>query len=355
MISTNRQVVIVGASSAVAPRHIEAFHTLPSTQVVALVEVDPNKAEQLRSAYPAIAVYSRVADIDQDGIDLAVVCVPDFAHGPVVLECLDRGWNVLCEKPLTDDVSLAEQLFAHAERAGLVLSVGYQRRHMLSSLGAQIIDGLIGELYWVDAWWLRREGHPDSRREFTRSGSGVRGDLVPHLLSQTLQFLDAGQLVVQARDWHISPGWSSEDVARLTIRDGKGVELQLNAAYDKPHLAEVDDCGIAVYGTLGSVHVQLPTSQDELWAHRHPPTLYPRDGSSVRKLEPLPSTQRCHLLQAESVMDTIEAAPTPAAQRSAEMALIRTVAAAQASATWHGVAIPVESFETAAEARRYVS
>ncbi|BBZ06966.1 hypothetical protein MDOR_11350 [Mycolicibacterium doricum] len=355
MTDTIRRVAIVGASSAVAPRHLEALLALPSTEVVALVEVDPNKAERLRLAHPEIAVYPQAADIDQDGIDLAVVCVPDFAHGPVVVECLDRGWNVLCEKPLTDDVALAEDLFAHADKVGLLLAVGYQRRFMLAKLGEQIVNGLIGDLYWVDAWWLRRAGHPASRREFTRRGLGVRGDLVPHLLSQTLQFLDPGQLVVQARDWRISPGWRSEDVARLTVRDDKGVELQAHVAYDKPHVDAVDDCGIACYGTLGSIHVQLPTTHDQLWANRNPPTLFSRDGSPARKLDPLPSTQQCHLLQAQAVIDALTAGSAPAEQQAAEMTLIRTVAAAQASATWRGVAVPIENLGTAVGKRRYAS
>lgn len=344
-----------GAASSVAPRHLEALLALPSAQVVALVEADPTKAQHLRNAYPELAVYSRITEIVQDEIDLAVVCVPDFAHGPVVIECLDRGWNVLCEKPLADDAVLAEDLFDNANKAGLLLAVGYQRRFMLAELGEQIAKGLIGDLYSVDAWWLRRAGHPASRRGFARRGSGVRGDLVPHLLSQTLRFLGVDQLVVQARDWRISPEWSSEDVARVTVRDDKGVEPQVDVAYDKPHVAAVDDCGIAFHGTLGSIHAQLPTIQDQLWADRNPPMLYPRDGSPTRDLDPLPTTQQCHLLQAIAVVDALKDGPDPDRQQAAEMTLIRTVAAAQASATWGGVAIPVENFGTVVGARRFVS
>ncbi|MEU4314579.1 Gfo/Idh/MocA family oxidoreductase [Nocardia sp. NPDC024068] len=335
-----RGIAIVGASSAVAPRHTEAFGALPSTEIRALVEIDPGKAELLRAAHPDIPVFGSIAEVSAP-IDLAVVCVPDPAHGPVVTECLDRGWHVLCEKPLTDDIAMAEQLFARADKSGLFLAVAYQRRHMLAELGDLVAAGLIGDLYWVNAWWMRRSGHPDSRRGMFRRGDGVRGDLVPHMLSQTLRFLAPGQLTVVARDWQINTGWGSEDTARVTIRDGADVELQIHAAYDAPHVSTSDDCGITLYGTLGSIHVDLPTDQDSRWARNNPPILYPRNGSAVRRLAPVPTTAECHLLQAGAVSGGLSSGPAPATIRDQEMTLVRTVAAAQASATWDGVAIPV--------------
>jgi predicted dehydrogenase len=333
-------VCVVGAGSGVAPRHIEAFGEHPATAVDALIESDPARAELLRARHPGIAVTDRLPAAPRGAPGLAVVCVPDAAHTDVVTRCLDAGWHVLCEKPLTDDPEAAERLFALAEDAGLHLAVAYQRRFMLEDLHQRVADGAIGRLHCVNARWLRRAGHPESRRGLDRRGSGVRGDLIPHLLSQGLPFLGPGPLSVQARDWRVGDGWATEDVARLIARGHDGIELQVDVAYDAPHLDRPDDCWVELHGGLGSIHAELPTHQDAEWAAAHPPVLYPRTGTPER-LAPLRTTAECHLLQADRIVRSLAAGPAPAADRDRELALVRTMAAAQASALHQGPIIQV--------------
>ncbi|GAA0537401.1 Gfo/Idh/MocA family oxidoreductase [Saccharopolyspora thermophila] len=340
LLPTDRiRVCVVGGFSAVAPRHIEATVAHPATELAALVEPDEAKAERLRQQHPAIPVTDHVPAAPHDA-GLAIVCVPDSAHAEVVIRCLDLGWHVLCEKPLTDDADVAAQLFDHAERAGRYLAVAYQRRFMVDGLHQRIADGAVGRLHCINARWLRRAGHPDSRRGLARRGHGVRGDLIPHLLSQTLPLLGPGPLTVQARDWQVGDGWSTEDVARLTARSGHQVELQIDVAYDAPHLAKSDDCWLEFHGTGGSIHAELPTHQDEQWAQAHPPMLYPRSGAPIA-LPALRSTAQCHLLQLDHVVRAMGRGPAPAEERQRELALVRTMAAAQVSALWQGPIIPV--------------
>ncbi|MDA3642937.1 Gfo/Idh/MocA family oxidoreductase [Saccharopolyspora indica] len=334
------QVCIVGGSSAVAPRHVEAATDHPATSVGALVEPDETKAERLRQRYPAIPVVDRALAAPRGGAGLAIVCAPDAVHAEVVTRCLDLGWHVLCEKPLTDDAEAAARLYDHAERAGRYLGVAYQRRFMVEGLLGWIGDGITGRLHCINARWLRRAGHPESRRSLARRGHGVRGDLIPHLLSQALPLLGPEPLTVQARDWQVGPGWSTEDVARLTIRSADQVELQIDAAYDAPHLDKSDDCWLEIHGTRGSVHAELPTHQDEQWAAAHPPTCYPRTGDPVA-LPPLRTTAQCHLLQLDHVVRALASGPAPVEERERELALVRAMAASQASATWQGPIIPV--------------
>jgi predicted dehydrogenase len=338
--SEHVEAIIVGGSSGVTPRHLEAFDAHPSTNVDALVEPDHSRAELLRQRHPHLRIIDDVPRAPQATAGLAVVCVPDAAHAEVVTTCLDRGWHVLCEKPLTDDIETASELFTYAERVNRYLGVAYQRRFMLQDLAQQLTTDVLGELHCVDARWLRRAGHPASRQSLEQRGSGVRGDLIPHLLSQTLPFLGSGPLSVQARDWQVSSGWFSEDVARMTVRDSHGIELKIDVAYDSPHLHRSDDCWIEFYGALGTVHVEMPTHQDEHWATSNPPMLYPRSGSP-RALCSVRTASHCHLLQAEHVAHALTRGPASEDERDRELALVRTTAAAHASATWAGTIIPV--------------
>ena len=72
-------------------------------------------AENLTEKFPVIAergipvYHSLQAFFEQDQADLAVISSPIHLHAAMVLECLENGANVLCEKPLclTEDETLA--------------------------------------------------------------------------------------------------------------------------------------------------------------------------------------------------------------------------------------------------------
>lgn len=70
--------------------------------------------------------------IKLENVDAAIVCTPTAEHFQQASACLDRGWRLLCEKPLASNREQIVNLIARAELAkkkGQVFSLGYQRRH----------------------------------------------------------------------------------------------------------------------------------------------------------------------------------------------------------------------------------
>ncbi|MDZ4686633.1 MAG: Gfo/Idh/MocA family oxidoreductase [Planctomycetaceae bacterium] len=72
------------------------------------------------------------AVLQRDGIDGVILCTPTAEHFMQCQAALERGWHVLCEKPLARTAEEIQSLIAlgrqHRER-GRAFSVGYQRRH----------------------------------------------------------------------------------------------------------------------------------------------------------------------------------------------------------------------------------
>jgi predicted dehydrogenase len=60
-----------------------------------------------------------------DKIDFVVIVVPNVSHYPAAKAFLNCGFNVVCDKPLTFEVSEAEELAALAKKNNLLFAVTY--------------------------------------------------------------------------------------------------------------------------------------------------------------------------------------------------------------------------------------
>ena len=65
---------------------------------------------------------------DDEEIDLVVVTTPSVYHYPMALEALEKGKNVLVEKPFTETSKEAKKLFALAKEKGLFIQAYQNRR-----------------------------------------------------------------------------------------------------------------------------------------------------------------------------------------------------------------------------------
>ena len=125
--------------------HSERLHADGRARVVALCDQAElrDTAVRLRDELaPGARVY---CDFDElaarADIDAVVICTPTTLHLSQVLACRDRGWHVLCEKPLAGTRADILRIIDEATRGGPLLSIGYQRR------------------YWTAYRTLRREVH----------------------------------------------------------------------------------------------------------------------------------------------------------------------------------------------------
>ena len=84
----------------------------------------------------------------RDDVAAVLIAAPTPLHGPIVERALAAGRHVLCEKPLTLDPAADVLLAREAQRRGLVLHVGFWRRHAWPYREARrlLVEGAIGEL-----------------------------------------------------------------------------------------------------------------------------------------------------------------------------------------------------------------
>jgi predicted dehydrogenase len=103
--------------------HARVIAGLPGVSLVAVVDTDLAKADEVASATGAAAL-ADARDLPQ-GVVAAIVAVPTDVHAAVALPLIDRGIHVLVEKPLTRTLAEADALLAAARLRNVVLGVGH--------------------------------------------------------------------------------------------------------------------------------------------------------------------------------------------------------------------------------------
>jgi predicted dehydrogenase len=88
-----------------------------------------------------------------DHFDAAIVAVPDLLHAPVSVDLLERGKDVLVEKPMTGSRVEAAAMVDAVAASGRVLAVGQVRRHLsIKPWAFELLrSGALGAVERVDA------------------------------------------------------------------------------------------------------------------------------------------------------------------------------------------------------------
>jgi predicted dehydrogenase len=213
------------------------------------------------------------------------------------LEALDAGLHVLGEKPMAATVVEAREMLASAKEKGLVLDIGYQYPFMVEAAVNAVRDGLIGDVRRIQANWLRQDGIPP-QASFWRSAEsgGVTLDLLGHVLSAALPFVDKPPIWVSAQTWRDfgaarhQDGFRAEDTVAATLRFDGGVRGLFTAAW-AACIPDLEQFHLWVHGSRGTLEIPLMTVQDEEEAEQFRPILHARVfGKTADQVisEPLP-------------------------------------------------------------------
>lgn len=124
--------------------------------IVALCDVDSEKAKHTFSKYPRAKVYQDFRDMfdKQKNIDAVVVGTPDHTHAIVSMTAMKLGKHVYCEKPLTRTVAEARAIGATARQYKVATQMGNQGMAFEGNrlINEWLADGAIGTVREVHAW-----------------------------------------------------------------------------------------------------------------------------------------------------------------------------------------------------------
>src|SRR5690349_17687455 len=111
---------IVGFGEVARYGHWPAYQTSRHLRIVAVVDRSADRRALASSLSREVEAFAAIDELDQ-ALDFIDVCTPPALHVTPMLTAIDRGWHVLCEKPLLLDGLLVDELRRSARDAGVAI------------------------------------------------------------------------------------------------------------------------------------------------------------------------------------------------------------------------------------------
>ncbi len=222
------QVALVGAGH-ISAQHAPAWVASPDARLVAICDLDRNRAENRRAqlaslGHPDIAIYADVdrmlAEVRPDCVDLATR--PE-THRALVEKAAKAGCHVLCQKPLTATVAEANEMVRLCHEAGVRFMVAEMWRFLpwFRDLHRFLDAGAIGPAHYLRVIGPR---HPLSRQRPVDPGQPYFADM-PRLIvyEMYIHWIDCARFLlgevesVYARAGRVNPVIVGEDWAALLL------------------------------------------------------------------------------------------------------------------------------------------
>jgi len=106
--------------------HVGVLSELPGVQVSGIADANPERVKNMASRYriPHFTDYRELFHL----VDAVVVAVPTHMHYEIARDFLNAGIHVLLEKPCSNNLEQAKELFDISIKKNLVLHIGHVER-----------------------------------------------------------------------------------------------------------------------------------------------------------------------------------------------------------------------------------
>ncbi len=246
---------------------------------------------------------SRVYDTYQDLIngelklpkgeraDFVAICTPNYTHFPIAKMCLENGFNVMCEKPMTITVKEAEELASLVKKTKLTFGVmhTYVGYPMVKLARDMVARGDLGKIAKVvvqyPQGWMRKVDPKKTtverlrwRMDPKRSGiSGCMADIGTHA-ANLAEYITGLKIKEVLADLTSFTGGALDDDGNVLIhleKEAKGVLIASQIS-----TGEENGLRIRVYGEKKAIAwrqedphfltVMNPSAAEEKWKRANP-------------------------------------------------------------------------------------
>jgi predicted dehydrogenase len=262
---------------------------LPGQEVVALCDVyEPNLLAATEWAAPGVALetdYHRI--LDRKDIDAVVIASPNHWHARMLIDAVQAGKDVYCEKPMTHTIAEGPKIVSAVQASGRIVQTGTQQRswpHWL--LAGQLIDeGMLGTITFVHTYWYQSYGwqpptgpdrfmpdrlewahwlgdapsQPLDREKFYNwrwfwdFGGGALTDLMTHWIDMIQRYIHQPAPLEASTigNNYLHPMWQCPDTVTCALQyPGK-----VSVTYTGTMSSNIDDGGVVIRGTRATLKI----------------------------------------------------------------------------------------------------
>ncbi len=220
-------------------------------RIEAVASRSKEKAEEFASRFSVAKAYGDYQELYDDGdVDLVYVAVPHSHHKTVMLDAIEKGKNILCEKAFTVNEEEAKAVFAKAKEKGVFVGEAMWTRYMPSRsiINQAIKDGRIGRVTSISANLGYKLTHKERIMKRELAG-GALLDIGIYPLNFALMVENESTITGMAG--LCTKSETGVDLSEnMTLTFSSGVIASISADAE----AITDRCGW-IYGTEGSIEV----------------------------------------------------------------------------------------------------
>ena len=260
-----------GSGSFIGAMHRQAARLDDRYEIVTGIlssDLQKSKKDALELGIDPNRIYSSVKEMldgeasRQDGADVVAIMTPNDSHYEYAVSALEHGFDVICDKPMTNTLEEAETLHKKVQESGLVfcLTHNYTGYPMVRQAQAMVADGQLGTVRLVQVEYVQGgkadESKPDPstswRFDPVRGGpSLVMGDIGSHA-HNLVRFVTGLEVAeVAAEIGNIVPGRAVHDYGGALLRFDNGAR---GSYWVTQAASGVENClRIRVSGTKGSL------------------------------------------------------------------------------------------------------
>ena len=309
--SSPLRIILIGCGAVARQFYVPALRGLQEAgliRVSAIVDPAVTAREAIARSFPKAGQFGSVEQTIAPAGTLAIIASPASAHAAHAVMAFERGWHVLCEKPMAASLPEAESMVAAAKRSQRILAAGLYHRFYPSSqyIRALCRDWALGPLTRFDISEGGPSRWPVGPAFFDRAQTrgGVLFDVGIHVLDllswwigepAQLRYADDAMGGLEANAFiHLNFPGGAQGRVHLS-RDWKTAQ-QYRIVFERGivtwNISEGNRLTVQLAGAPAALHGTLVTS-----AMEPPDTAEP---------VPLPGNAQCFMLQIRNVIGAIE-------------------------------------------------
>ena len=233
---------------AMGRHHARLYFQLPDVELIGVADIAEERAISVAQSYGCQA-YLDYTDLLKENLDVVSLAVPTTLHKRVALGAIQRGVNILIEKPIASTLKDADELVEAARQNGVKLMVGHVEHFnpAITKLKELIDNGHLGQIISISA---KRVGPYQSRI----TDVGVIVDIGTHDI-EVMSYL-YGEKVKEVYALAGSTVHKYEDHAIVTLRFNNGASGVIETNWLTPHKVRT----LTVTGSKGIAEVNYNES-----------------------------------------------------------------------------------------------
>ncbi|NLL83654.1 MAG: Gfo/Idh/MocA family oxidoreductase [Lentisphaerae bacterium] len=255
-----QRVCVIGLGP-IGNRHAKLYHENPLAELVGVCDINKERADAAAARFNVPAFYDVETMLRALAPDICSVATGGYEYGSdhylPTMQSLSAGCHVLCEKPISNTISEAEEMVALAREKNLCFGIDLNHRFTPAAEAAKrwLDDGRLGHLLFVNmSMWIK---NPTESSPWFQIKA-----LHPHTVDVMRHF--CGDVAAVHCFVSKGPGRTIWTNAQFNLKFKNGVVGSLTGSYDIERGHPMERCEVA--GNKGRFVIE------DMWREA---TLYP--------------------------------------------------------------------------------